>query len=493
MKREYWILLLITAIALLLRFASILVGFSLQANLNTSVFPDEANFLVSARYFLMGTPSPYYVYYHNSLILSPLISGLYSLFGVTAFAGRFLSVTLGTLTIPVTYFTAKELFKDEKKALLAAFLLSISFIHRFWTIRALADGPLAFFFILSIYLFIRAIHSEDWRWYIIAGISTTITILVKYPGILIYPIVLLYLVISVYLKQVEKKALIYYLLTVAIFAFTIIILLLSQFVLPFQPLDQISYFLNILFSGTSNPFYYIFDTLELSLIWGVLIFILVGSVLYASIRKHSEGDILLLSWIAVVFVFFSFYGGSELYRYLLPAFAAVYILIGHVFIDIFKKFQISFRNFKLTQNTIVALLCCMLLGAFVTAELVVGESLIVKRSKTYSGIYQMSNWFNVNGTQGAVIMAPGNSLAQFEFYTNGNFNYITLSTADTDVNFLNDIETNNVTYIILSEHFPETLSFGAYSIIPSDTVHYSLNFTYSDGTFETALYIVIPE
>ncbi|MHA1129249.1 MAG: ArnT family glycosyltransferase [Candidatus Helarchaeota archaeon] len=492
MKREYWILLIITAVAFCLRFASILIGFSLQANLDTSIFPDEANFLVSARYFLMGNISPYYVYYHNSLILSPLIAGLYSLFGVTAFAGRFLSITFGALTVPLTYLTANQLFKNEKKALLAAFLLSVSFIHRFWTIRALADGPLTFFFVLSLYLFIRAIHSADWRWYIIAGISTTITILVKYPGLLIFPIIFIYLTISIYLKQVEKKALLYYLLTLGIFAFSILSLLLSQFILPFQPLDQISYFLSILFSGTSNPFYYIFNTLELSLIWGLLLFILIGIVLFYSLRQHTEGDVFIIAWLAVVFIFFSLYGASELYRYLLPAFPALYILIGHFFVEIFRKYKFSFQKFKLSQKTVIALLCGALLGAFITAELTVGESLIVKRSNTYTGIYQMSTWFNMNGTQGAVIMAPSNSLAQFDYYTGGKFQYIALSAAETDETLWIDIKNYNVTYIILSEHFPETLTLEVYSIIPNNTTHYALNFTYSDGKFETSLYLVIP-
>ena len=92
MKREYWILLLITIIALFLRFASLLIGFSIQANFDMSIFPDEANFLISARYFFTGVPSPFYAYYHNSLILSPIISGSYSLFGAVAFGGRFVSI-----------------------------------------------------------------------------------------------------------------------------------------------------------------------------------------------------------------------------------------------------------------------------------------------------------------------------------------------------------------------------------------------------------------
>ena len=490
MRREYLLLLFITSIGLFLRFASLLIGFSLQTNLDTSLFPDEANFLVAGRYFYEGIFPPQYLYYHNSLILSPIIAGLYSLFGITAFAGRALSVLLGTLTIPLVYLLGKELFKNEKKALLAALLLSISFIHRFWTMRALADGPLTFFFVLSLYLFIRAINAGTLRGYLWAGLSTILSVLIKYPGILVFLIVFIYLVVNIYLKQIPKKALLYYLFTVAIFAFTILTLLLSQFALAFQPLNQISFFLNILFSGASNPFYYIFYTFFLNVFGAFIVFILLGIAVLYSIKRHSKGDILLLSWIAIIFVFFSFYGESELYRYLLPAFPALYILIGSIFIDIFQKFHFSIHQFRASRNSLIALLLIVLLGGFITAELAIGENLIVKRSMTYGGIYQMSSWLTQNGTQGAGIMAPSNSLAQFEFYTNTNFQYFGLSSAGTEAGVWAAIQANNISYVILSNHFPETSSLPIWTIIQNNPFNYSLILSFTEGTFLTELYQV---
>jgi 4-amino-4-deoxy-L-arabinose transferase-like glycosyltransferase len=489
-RREYLLLLAITCIGLFLRFASLLIGFSLQTNLNMSLFPDEANFLVTARYFSEGIFPPQYLYYHNSLILSPIIGGLYSLFGITAFTGRALSVVLGVLTIPLVYLLSKKLFKNERIALLAALLLSISFIHRFWTLRALADGPLSFFFVLSLYLFTIATDSQQWRWYLWAGLSTIVCILIKYPGILIFPIIFIYLIINIYLKKVPKKALLYYLFTLMIFGFVILTLLLSQFALAFQPLNQISYFLNILLSGTSNPFYYIFYTFFLNAFLAFIILILFGIVISYAIKRHSKGDIMLLSWIGIIFIFFSFYGESELYRYLLPAIPALYILISSVFINIFQKLHFSIHKFRLSKESLIALLLMIFLGGFITAELAIGENLIVKRSMSYGGIYRMSSWLTQNGTQGAGIMAPSNSLAQFEFYTNNNFQYYALSTAGTELGIWNYVQSNNISYIILSEHFPETLSMAVFSLVPNDLTHYSLNFSYSDGKFETALYLV---
>lgn len=490
MKREYWVLLLITIIALFLRFASILIGFTLQANLDTSIFPDEANFLVGARYFFLGISTSDYFYLHNSLILSPIISGLYIIFGTTAFAGRFLSVCLGTLTIPMTYVLAKELFKNERKALVAALLLSISFIHRFWTIRALADGPLTFFFVISIYLFVKAINSEDWRLYIAAGISTTITILVKYPGILIYAIIFFYLLINIYLKQIPKKVLLYFLITIGIFLLTIISLLLSQFVLAIQPINQITSFLEDLFSFSSNPFYYIFNTIFLNVVWAVILFGIFLIIIVYALKNHSRGDILLISWIGVVFIFFSLYGESELYRYLLPAFPALYLLISHVFLDIFSGKIRFMQNFSRNAKKIAKSLVLIMLIGFMCVELVIGEIKITERSQTYGGIYQCSQWLNANGSTDYGIMCPYFAQSQVEFYTDSDFTYYGLSGATTFSSLMIDLETENVKYIILSEHFPESLSLPINNILPDYPSNFTKVYSYTDGTFLTRLYEV---
>ncbi|MHA1264583.1 MAG: ArnT family glycosyltransferase [Candidatus Helarchaeota archaeon] len=490
MKRAYWILIIITIIGLLLRFLSIVIGFSIQANLDISLFPDEAYFLVGARYLYMGSIPPQYLYYHNSLILTPLITGLYALFGITAFAGRFISIIMGALTIPVTYFLGKELFRNEQKALLSALFLSTSFIHRFWTMRALTDGPLCFFFILSIYLFVRGINSEDWRLFIIAAISTTVTILIKYPGILIYFIIFFHIAINIYLKRSSTKIFFYYLITIGIFAFLMIMLLLSQFAMAYQPFNQISNFINTLLSGKSNPLYYILYSFFLDPIIAFVIFILLGIITYYSIKQHKSEDILLLTWLATIFIFFSLYGESELYRYFLPALPGVYLLLSHFLVDLTKKFRFSLSTLKFGKNMIYSVLLVMLIVSFINAELIIGEDLIIKRSKTYGGIYQASTWLNYNGTPGYGIMAPSNSLSQLEFYTNNKFRYLSLTMAETSDEIWAYIQTNHITYIILSEHFPETLSFAIYTILPTNTTHYTLNFTYSDGKFMTSLYIV---
>ena len=280
----------------------------------------------------------------------------------------------------------------------------------------------------------------------------------------------------------------YYLFTIGIFAFNAVTLLLSQFALAFQPLDQIFNFLDILLSGASNPLYYILYSLFLDLIWAFVIFAILGVVLLYSIKQHKESDIFILSWLAVVFIFFSFFGESELYRYLLPAIPAVYLLISNCFIDLLQKFRGSIHKFRFSQKSVVGLLLIIILGGFATTELIIGESLIVKRSTTYGGIYRMSTWLNVNGTQSAGIMAPSNAIAQIDFYTSNNFIYFELSKAETDAEIYNYIQTNNISYIILSDHFPETLAYPIYTLVPTNTTHYTLNFSYSDGTFVTSLY-----
>ena len=52
-----------------------------------------------------------------------------AIFGLTPFAARLPSAILGFLTIPALYFLVKRLVKDEKVALMSAFLLAISPWH----------------------------------------------------------------------------------------------------------------------------------------------------------------------------------------------------------------------------------------------------------------------------------------------------------------------------------------------------------------------------
>ncbi|MHA1253285.1 MAG: ArnT family glycosyltransferase [Candidatus Helarchaeota archaeon] len=161
-------LLLITLIGLIFRLISLTQGIELQYKLDTSVFPDEAGFLIYAKYILNWDVGSISTSYHGSIIFSGIIAIFYSVFGVYAIIGRLISIVFETFTIVIVYFFAKEIFVSEKKALLSSFLVAISSIMRFWDMRALSDGPLTFFFTLSLYLFFKGVKKEKIKYFILA-------------------------------------------------------------------------------------------------------------------------------------------------------------------------------------------------------------------------------------------------------------------------------------------------------------------------------------
>jgi 4-amino-4-deoxy-L-arabinose transferase-like glycosyltransferase len=425
-KKSVLILIFITIFGLLLRLISLTIGFELQTNLNTSIFPDEASFLVYAKYIMVGETPSISTSYHGSLILSSIIAFLFMIFGTSAILGRMVSVILGTLTIIVVYYFSKDLF-NEKIAITSAFLIAISSILRFWSLRALSDSPLTFFFTLSIYLFYKGIKTEKMRWFILAGISSTITFLIKYPGFLIFIIIVVYFLVLIFRKKTKHKRRIFlnFLLTIGIFMLTAIFLLLSQFAVAYQPFLQITDYIQGLF-GFNNPFFYVLYPLSLNIGYGIMILIVLAAVLIYSLIKSNDALLLLLIWCGVIFIFFSFYGGSELYRYLLPAFPALYIIIANFFINTINS---NLKYFKIPNKIFRKIVMIGLIGgliAFVGLETYVGEYFIVRRSKTYQGVYNSSNWLLSNVNSSDNIMAPSNSLSQLEFYTQSIFDYYSL-------------------------------------------------------------------
>lgn len=79
-------------------------------------------------------------------------------FGLSEFSVRFPSALFGTLTVLLTYFLVLELFNSKSTALLSSFFLAISPWHLQFSRAAFEANIGLFFFILSVYLFIKGIR-----------------------------------------------------------------------------------------------------------------------------------------------------------------------------------------------------------------------------------------------------------------------------------------------------------------------------------------------
>ena len=99
----------------------------------------------------------------------------YTIFGVHAYSGRFLSIFFGTLTILLVYLLGRKFF-SERIGLIAAALLALSAFHIRYALMEM-DEALIFFVLLAYYCFARDLANQ--RLSLFAAASMGIAILIK--------------------------------------------------------------------------------------------------------------------------------------------------------------------------------------------------------------------------------------------------------------------------------------------------------------------------
>lgn len=160
-------------------------------------------------------------------------------FGLNEFATRFPSAFFGVLTVLVTYFLVKAIFRKsettkknnqdhgEVLALLSSFLLAISPWHSMLS-RAAFEANVATFFILTgIWLFLEAIHRRTWL-LSLSAISFVLSVYTFNSTRVIAPLLVLLLAILYWKKLLAiKKAVIVAVIVGILFALPTIPFLLS--------------------------------------------------------------------------------------------------------------------------------------------------------------------------------------------------------------------------------------------------------------------------
>lgn len=92
---------------------------------------------------------------------------------------RYETAIVSGLTVVTAYLVGKKLF-NKTVGIIAAFLIAVNFRHVFSSTFTLADGPVAFFALLSVYCSLLLIDKRKIRYYIIAGVAMGLALSVKY-------------------------------------------------------------------------------------------------------------------------------------------------------------------------------------------------------------------------------------------------------------------------------------------------------------------------
>ncbi len=187
------ILVAILALALFLRLWKI-------DTVPVSLFGDELDLGYQA-YSILKTGrdysgNPWPIHFHSlAEWRTPLY--LYSavptvaVFGISPYGVRLPAVVFGVAGILALYLLVKELFKDEKIALLSALVLTLSPWHFQYSRAGFEVTQLLFFLLMGLWFFFKGLRNGRWMWF--ATVSLALTPWVYSTAKLFIPLLILFL------------------------------------------------------------------------------------------------------------------------------------------------------------------------------------------------------------------------------------------------------------------------------------------------------------
>ena len=203
MKTKFFILI-VFILALILRLWS-LNNFPVGLNADEAAIGYNAYSLLKTGKDEFGHPWPI-----NFQSFNDYKPGLYfylvlpsvAVFGLNEWAVRFPSAILGTLTVVLVYFLAKQLFEKEKNnsllALITAFLLAISPWHLHFSRGGWETNAATFFLVLGVYLFFLSFKKGIFLSF--SAISFVLSMLTYHSARVVAPLLVLGLVLIFWKK-----------------------------------------------------------------------------------------------------------------------------------------------------------------------------------------------------------------------------------------------------------------------------------------------------
>ena len=300
---------------------------------------------------------------------------MFKLLGPTEFAGRLWHSLIAVLTVWMTYLIGCRLFK-HKVGILSGFILTTSLQFFYQAREPLQDIPLAFCFVVTIYLFILFIQRQRWCYVYLIAVILGMAVMIKGPVGVVVPgliISLVFVVIGAYKRHEIKDYLIHIPLALGVFLLICFPWHLwaylrdgSDFLVFYFGKRTFSrYAAGAIFPGTAIPVYLGYLVLA-CLPWTPFLVpasYQAGKMSFLSQnQKEKEANILLLTWIAVVFLFFAISPGNIFMRYLLPLLPATALIMGNYLYNYYK-------NKNILSATFAIIIGLLLLGIIISLNL----------------------------------------------------------------------------------------------------------------------------
>jgi outer membrane protein assembly factor BamB len=277
----------------------------------------------------------------------------YQFLGVTNFTSRLPSAVFGSLSLVLIFYLGKKLYNPSVGFLSALVLGTFTTFYEFAR-RAMTDVPFVFFIMASIYFFVLSDKKDGSHKYAaLSGLFFGLALMTKQLQALLIPII-----IFVYLLATSRS--VRFLFTkrftllwgVALLVFAPWLAYMNA---SFGSQFWQSYFVFSVVSRTVTPveghygsylYYFTNFVSNENLVYVVLLPFAAALCLFNSAVKRVKQDTLILLWIAVVLVVFTF-AQTKLYYYILPAFPAFAIAISSLLYQLASRIRLLFSRLQL--------------------------------------------------------------------------------------------------------------------------------------------------
>jgi 4-amino-4-deoxy-L-arabinose transferase-like glycosyltransferase len=274
-----------------------------------------------------------------------LMSLAYQVFGVNNFAARFWSAVFGALSLVLVFYLGKKLYNLQVGFISAIVLGTFTTFYTFAR-HAMLDITFVFFTLASIYFLLLSEKPENAnRYAALSGLFFGLAFLTKQVVAFLMPVIAF-----AYLVTTRKSIKVFFTKRFTRFwqvALLIVVPWLIYMILRFGPVFWDAFFV---YSGAVravNPieghvegylFYFNYLINSENVFWVILLPFAAGLCAFNAAFRRLKADILILAWMAIVLVAFTFIQ-TKLYWYILPAFPAFALAISNFLYQTAKKLQ----------------------------------------------------------------------------------------------------------------------------------------------------------
>jgi cellulose biosynthesis protein BcsQ/4-amino-4-deoxy-L-arabinose transferase-like glycosyltransferase len=275
---------------------------------------DEAVYTGQAAALANNTDlTPFFpIFRAHPLLFQFALADVFTLTGVSDMIARIVSVGVGVFTVYVVYRLGRLLY-GRPAGLIAALLMAVMPYHVIVTRQVLLDGPMTLFATLALYAVAKYALTEERTWLYAAGAAMGLTFLSKETGAILLGAIFAFFAltpsVTVRIRDLAGSMLVF---LAVVLAFPLALILAGA---GGSSTAQ-QYLIWQLFRRPNHDAAFYFQVVPPAI--GPLLIIAAVAGLWLMRHKLDWRENLLLSWIAVVFIFFELWPVKG-YQYLLPA------------------------------------------------------------------------------------------------------------------------------------------------------------------------------